>query len=348
MIQKQYWNGVYKNRIAILGIYPPPLGGVSTHIERVIECFLDQKNIPFFWNTETKMRRFFPIYLVALGWWLIKKRPHYLYYHSTYLSTSIIELIFIVSMRMIMRYQLHIVDHDCRHLYRRSQLLRHVYRTLIKYSDSVICMGKSIEESYKAHNITNSPIVQNPFIPPNIEKKQSIIKSYPASLKLFMRTHTPLLLMSAAHLMQIDNNDMYGIDTALYLIADIKNEFPKSGLILGLAEITDVFYFELLQKLARHLKITQNVYILHPNKQIWPLLEYSDIFIRPTLTDGDSISVREALYFGVPVIASDVCPRPKGVFCFKTNNRNNISSLAKKIIREQIYEVNRKHHHLHA
>jgi glycosyltransferase involved in cell wall biosynthesis len=39
----------------------------------------------------------------------------------------------------------------------------------------------------------------------------------------------------------------------------------------------------------------------------------SDLMLRTTLYDGDSIAVREAVHFGVPVVATDRAPRPEGV-----------------------------------
>jgi len=38
-----------------------------------------------------------------------------------------------------------------------------------------------------------------------------------------------------------------------------------------------------------------------------------DLLLRTTLYDGDSVSVREALYLGTPVIATDTGMRPEGV-----------------------------------
>ncbi len=38
-----------------------------------------------------------------------------------------------------------------------------------------------------------------------------------------------------------------------------------------------------------------------------------DVVLRTTLYDGDSVSVREALYIGTPVIATDNGMRPEGV-----------------------------------
>jgi len=38
---------------------------------------------------------------------------------------------------------------------------------------------------------------------------------------------------------------------------------------------------------------------------------HSDLLLRTTLYDGDSVSVREALYIGTPVIATDNGMRPQ-------------------------------------
>jgi len=44
-----------------------------------------------------------------------------------------------------------------------------------------------------------------------------------------------------------------------------------------------------------------------------PLLAACDVFVRPTLADGDSVSVREALALGRAVVATSVGHRPEGV-----------------------------------
>ena len=46
------------------------------------------------------------------------------------------------------------------------------------------------------------------------------------------------------------------------------------------------------------------------------LMSACDVFLRPTLEDGDSISVREALSLGVPVVASRVGTRRPAPSCF--------------------------------
>lgn len=47
--------------------------------------------------------------------------------------------------------------------------------------------------------------------------------------------------------------------------------------------------------------------------EVTAALASSEVFLRPTDWDGDSMIVREALAVGTRVVASDVCPRPAGV-----------------------------------
>jgi glycosyltransferase involved in cell wall biosynthesis len=51
-----------------------------------------------------------------------------------------------------------------------------------------------------------------------------------------------------------------------------------------------------------------------------PALRSNAVFVRPTRAEGDAVSVREAQRAGVPVVASDVVPRPSGVLVFPTDD----------------------------
>ena len=58
----------------------------------------------------------------------------------------------------------------------------------------------------------------------------------------------------------------------------------------------------------------------------------SDIFVRPTFSDGDAISVREAIELGTPVVASDVVSRPAGTVCFKTGDASDLVSKIESVL----------------
>jgi hypothetical protein len=48
-----------------------------------------------------------------------------------------------------------------------------------------------------------------------------------------------------------------------------------------------------------------------------------NVFLRPTKSDGDALSVRESLFLHKPVIASDAVPRPAGAIAYKLNNEKD-------------------------
>jgi glycogen(starch) synthase len=54
--------------------------------------------------------------------------------------------------------------------------------------------------------------------------------------------------------------------------------------------------------------------------EVLAAIKQSDLFVRPTLTDGDALSVREALALGVRTLASDVVARPFGVRTFRSGD----------------------------
>lgn len=70
---------------------------------------------------------------------------------------------------------------------------------------------------------------------------------------------------------------------------------------------------------------------LHLHRDLPPaafirLLAASDVYVRPTRADGDSIAVREALDLGVAVVASDVVTRPAGCALFSTDDAHDLAA----------------------
>ena len=64
----------------------------------------------------------------------------------------------------------------------------------------------------------------------------------------------------------------------------------------------------------------------------YPVIAKSHVFLRPTRSDGFSISLAESLYLGVPAIASDVRPRPQGTIVFKNGNADDFYIQVKKTL----------------
>jgi glycogen synthase len=64
-----------------------------------------------------------------------------------------------------------------------------------------------------------------------------------------------------------------------------------------------------------------------PRERALAVVAACDVFVRPTLADGDSVSVREALALGRPVVASAVGHRPEGVLTFRACSAANCAEL---------------------
>ena len=64
------------------------------------------------------------------------------------------------------------------------------------------------------------------------------------------------------------------------------------------------------------------------------LLENSDVFVRPTTSDGDSVSIRECLFLGTPVVASDAAVRPAGCKIFPTRDYDQMLAAVCKALDE--------------
>ena len=64
----------------------------------------------------------------------------------------------------------------------------------------------------------------------------------------------------------------------------------------------------------------ENIIFITGNHSFYALMKHSDITVRCTATDGDSLSVREGLDLNIKVLATDRVSRPNGVILFKYND----------------------------
>jgi glycosyltransferase involved in cell wall biosynthesis len=138
-----------------------------------------------------------------------------------------------------------------------------------------------------------------PFQPPDVV--------VPEQMDSWMRSRIPLL--SSAIFFRPE----YGFELLVQAIRQLRQEYPKIGcFVMGSGEgreqatlLTDDSFY-LAGDVDHDLCLT--------------IMSRSAVFVRPTYMDGDSISVREAISLGVPVVASDVGQRPEEVVLFRAGD----------------------------
>ncbi len=146
---------------------------------------------------------------------------------------------------------------------------------------------------------------QSRLIYPNAVSRAKIADHLPEPLYSFFAAHDQIL--TAVCLLEPE----YDLSRQIEALALILQRRPRTGLvILGSGSLED----KLRQQIAavpysNHILMCGDV----PHDVTLRAIVESCALLRTTLYDGDAISVREALHLGTPVIATDNGMRPQGV-----------------------------------
>lgn len=119
-----------------------------------------------------------------------------------------------------------------------------------------------------------------------------------------------------------DGREIYQISP----LVDMWQDVPAHALIIS--DPTGCNYQNVIDK---GIPISKNVLFITEVHDFIPVLQLSDVLIRCTTTDGDSISVKEALFYHKYVLASDCVERPSNCRLFDVNNLSSLKDLLNQI-----------------
>jgi len=343
-----YSDNITHKRIFIIGPTPPPLGGVSVHVKRVIAKLKQQHNTVYQINPEALYRfsflRKIPFKYGAQIWYfmglcakIFYYQPDMVIYHSFCARNSIPELMIITALKKIISYTSVLIEHDCRHMYQRSRRWKQWFSSFLTQCDQLVCIGDITHKSYGDNSIT-IPLkvnIESAFLPPILSEEKAICATYPPALFTFLATHKLIIVVNAFQLTLWQGRDLYGIEQAIEMIKNIKESYSTIGLIIVLGSVGDEQYYQLLMERIETYVLHDAIFIMCGQKELWPLLKYAMVFIRPTLSDGYSVSIEEALYLGTLVVASDVCKRPVGTVLYKVGDMVDLSKKVKDIVQKK-------------
>lgn len=124
-----------------------------------------------------------------------------------------------------------------------------------------------------------------------------------------------------------NGKDIYGFDLLLKAYENSSSQNQVLLLLDPMGTMESIYRPEvdLLNKMGKA------VIYLTDDIDFSSLTEFLSAYIRPTITDGDSIAIREALNAGVKVIASDCVERPKGVHLFKSGDIASLTSVLENV-----------------
>lgn len=128
-------------------------------------------------------------------------------------------------------------------------------------------------------------------------------------LEKFLANHNPIISCAGLY------KPVYGFDQAVHTMTKVRQIYPNAGLIL----VGDTQGADWCRALITELRLEKNVKLCGnlEHQECLAVMSRSGLFLRPTLYDGDALSVREALSLGIRVVASATDFRPDGVILYR-------------------------------
>lgn len=129
----------------------------------------------------------------------------------------------------------------------------------------------------------------------------------------------PVIVFNGAVVLSQPFYDLYGFEDFTDAMLKLGEQQIKAcALIIVNDMVIDSAKAKFLDGIERRLSGHPEIkFVKNSNFSLLPIFSRpSCIYVRPTKTDGDSLSLRESLAFGVPTIASDIAPRPEGTILY--------------------------------
>jgi len=287
-------------KILIIGKLPPPIGGVTGYNKRLITSLKKQKFGYLVLDLKNKKIKNFTF--------IFKSKVIHLSLSNTYIKFLLVLILKLFFKKVITTL------HGS--YGRFSSFKNHLELLIIRLSDKTFLLNKASYlklEKYKTKIILSST---------NFEiEKEDLSERLKKNIAIKTNNYNKIFCTNSWKL----TFDKHGKE--IYSISKLVKVFEKSPnyfLIISDPSGTNEKY--ILDQLK--ISISENILFITDAHPFTEILKLSDGFIRATTTDGDALSVREAIILGIPVFASNVIDRPKECVLF---NVESINSLIEKL-----------------
>jgi len=205
---------------------------------------------------------------------------------------------------------------------------RLIARATVKWAGCLICRN---DEMVTALKISGGVLDRIMVVPGFVGLSGQASQAVPQEITEFCRRHDPVL--GAA----VNLSPEYGIPLALQTLATLRQDYSKAGLILlGVGP-------EVAATLPDLMPVREHVLLagVVPPNVARTVMSMLNVFLRPTYFDGDSVSVREALALGIPVVASATGMRPASVVTFQVGDCNDLCKKLREIFGRVLIETSK-------
>ena len=212
------------------------------------------------------------------------------------------------------------------HSYRAVGAKRRISRLGLRCASLVICVNQEIFDAVDL----DRKVLMPAYLPPDDSRGIT-----PDEVKDFITRNAGkrLLVANAYRLTLHEGRDLYGLDLCIELAARFARDGVNAVVIFVVARVDpgdDLLELGLKEIDKRGL--ADQILVYPRSLDFVELMRSADVVLRPTLTDGDALTIREGLFLGKPVVASDTVARPKGTLCFRTGDADDFFRVACKAL----------------
>lgn len=298
--------------ILLIGPIPPPVGGVSIHLSRILERSIAETDLSL---QVLDIRRLRLHATAGSSGNVFKIIRAFFGSDIIHLHISKKVKVILVNVSKFFGKKVLYTHHNSRNLSDPVTL-----RTIDKVHQVILVRDFLSDLPPKYHSKCSIISAYIPSIS-KVELPQELTNQFSNAKVLFsycfQNKDKPVL---------IDGEDLYGFDIILEAVQNIGRDLPDTNFVLFLVDPRGAMQKHYDAKL-RAVRKASNLKIIYwtTDLDFISVLGHCDVLIRATRSDGDSISVREALHSGVPVLASDCEARPEGTKLFLSGNYHDLA-----------------------
>ena len=289
-------------KLLIIGNMPPPIGGVTIYVKRLTK-WLKINEFDYYFSDIRKdsllktLTRIFKSEIVHIN-----------------LSRPIIILGLVLLSRLSLAKVIVTVHGNFGDKITMSKVSNFVFDIAVKFSTLVLVQNKKSKE--RASYLNNSTILISSYLPATMDETNEegladVINKIVESKNIVVSTNAFDLTFDQ------NNNEIYGISKLI--VWAIKNDY-----LLVVSDPSGNYYSWIKKNFPNLL--CPNVLFISFAHNFVAILNYVDFFIRNTTTDGDSVSIHEALATDTKVYATNCVSRPDNVFVYDDIDKVQLNS----------------------
>lgn len=306
-----------------IGPYPLNVGGISVHIRRLAGLMKNDYHIDYI---DEGRNRYDGVFNIRDGniikYFLKVKKADIIHIHS---GVWLLRALNIFVCKILFRKKVLVTIHRDPNIEPHSKITRF----LLSKCDYAILVN---QEGYNAMFCSGDRciyVLLPAFLPPQMDDEPYLSEEITKWIESARNRGAFIMCSNAWNLVLHNGEDLYGLDMCIEAIRKLGLNYYLIFVVATNSDQQELMSY--YKKQINSWGLTNNILILEEPSSFVRILQKSDLVIRATNTDGDAISVREALYYGKPVLASDVVKRPDGVYVFTTRDVEDMVTKIKMI-----------------